>query len=665
MTAPAPRAAYLRRLATASVADAELLSLAQAAQQPPATPAQMQALHQAQRGADAAAADRTFLRLAHLHHQAGDLPLCEAALRAALRLRPDDPELQTNLGLVLTGLHRYDEAEALQRRAVAAAPGLAPAWVNLALVLRQRGDHAAADAAARRAAELAPGDAAVLIGQGLQARSIGQHGVAAQAFRQALEVDRQRPEAWINLAQTLLDRGHASAARWAYAQVPQGSPADARALSNRLMALQYEDGLDADTLREAARDEGRRLADTAARHEAAALAAEALPVTPSVGPLRVGYVGGDFYRHPVGWLLLPVLRGHDPARVQVHLFDTAAARPADDVAMALRSQAHAVHSLHGLDTHAACAAVRAAGIDVLVDLSGYTDHARLDVFARRAAPVQLAWLGYFASTGLPQIDGVVLGAAWAAGAQPWYVEPVLALPRLHLAYEPPADAPPVAPCPSASRGAVVFGSFNNSAKLSDTTVALWAGVLRRRPASRLLLKWREYGDPGFAAATRARFAAHGIAPDRIELRGASPHRDMLGEYADLDVALDPYPFPGGLTTLESLWMGVPVVTLAGPRPLTRQSAALLHAVGLDDLVTDTPARFAEVACALADDLPRRQALRADLRRRMSHGPLGDGPGLARALEDLYQAQVERARSGLSGSSAAPSTSPQPAHPVPT
>lgn len=340
----------------------------------------------------------------------------------------------------------------------------------------------------------------------------------------------------------------------------------------------------------------------------------------------------------MGWLLADVLAGHDRAVFEIHLFNTRAnLDPTDALAQRLRAAAHAWHEVHALDDAEVARLVAWLGIAVLVDLAGHTEHNRLGVFARRAAPVQLAWLGYFASTGLPSIDAVVLGGAMAsAGAQQFYTEPLECLPRLHFAYTPPPYAPLPAPPPSLASGRVSFGSFNNPAKLSDATLALWAGALAAVPGSRLVLKWNSFGDPAFAEHTRRRFAAHGLDPQRLDLRPASTHPQMLAEYGDIDIALDSLPFSGALTSLEALWMGVPVLTLPGRRPVSRQTLALLQALGLPDWVASTPRQFAALARRWADDLPGCQGLRQTLRQRVQASELGDGAGLARALEAVYR-----------------------------
>jgi len=255
--------------------------------------------------------------------------------------------------------------------------------------------------------------------------------------------------------------------------------------------------------------------------------------------------------------------------------------------------------------------------------------------AVRAAPVQVSWLGYFASTGLREMDAVLLGRdQMTAGSAAYFTETLVALDCCQFAYGPPDYAPePVTP----ARLDPVFGCFNNLAKLNDEVLEAWCDILRALPASRLVLKWNGLHDTWVREILQRRFANHGVEPRRVEFRGPAPHRNMLEEYADIDVALDPFPFSGALTTCEALWMGVPVVTLAWHRPVSRQSAAILRAIGLDSLVAASPREYVALAVGLARDRERRTALRETLRGSMRRSAIGDGNAIARELEKAYRA----------------------------
>jgi len=279
--------------------------------------------------------------------------------------------------------------------------------------------------------------------------------------------------------------------------------------------------------------------------------------------------------------------------------------------------------------------IRADGIDVLVDLSGHTAGSRLTAFAYRPAPVMVSWLGYFATTGLPYLDAVLLDA-WHAppGTEAQFVEPIIRLPQGRFCYQPVSWAPKdVAPPPFERNGRITFGCFNNTAKFNEGVFDVWARVLHAVPDARLILKWRTFNDEAFRQQITDAFVARGIAPERIELRGPSFHADLLKEYADIDIALDPFPFTGGLTSCEALWMGVPVVTWPQSRVVSRQTHAFLHQIGLPALSAKDVDDYVRIAVELANDHERLATLRATLREKMRASPLMDIAGFTRQLEN--------------------------------
>jgi predicted O-linked N-acetylglucosamine transferase (SPINDLY family) len=572
-----------------------------------------------------------FTTLAGQHRAHGLLGLAEAVLALAVQRAPDSGQARANHALALHELGRHVEALAQAERAVAAVPGLAAAWFNLGLIRAALHDGAGAAQAHAQAQALSPQSGMHHQHAGLELKEQGRLLEAQGAFRYAMTLDGASPEAWVNLGNVLLEAGDAQAAEDAALAALAMRPQDRRAATNLLMAQQYNPCHTAETLRESAMRWGQLWQQPQA---------EAPAFEPFTGgrPLRVGYLSSDFRQHPIGWLLGPVLAGHDAATVELHAFDTDNGRHAGDPLKAeLRCHVAHWHEVGGLDDGALAARVRAAGIDVLVELAGHTDGGRLGVLAHRPAPVQLSWLGYFASTGVPAVDGVVTGSVVGdAPAAAWYTEPLLHLGRPHIAWRAPSYAPaPAVSVASSRQGGITFGSFNTAAKLSDATVALWARLLLVRPDSRLLLRRSCFGDPAFAEHTRRRFASHGVAPERIVTAPALPHDQMLAAYAELDIALDPAPFSGLITSLEALWMGLPVVTLSGLRPVSRQTEMVLRALGQERWIATTPEAWLQTCLRLADDTAARSAWLHGARAAMSASPLMDGADLARQLEALY------------------------------
>jgi hypothetical protein len=431
----------------------------------------------------------------------------------------------------------------------------------------------------------------------------------------------------LNLANVAQQAGNHAESRRLYAALLEQLPDRPVIRRNALVSLEYEPEMpDAERLAQA-----RAWGDWAMQKAGGLRPRSTLP--PLNGrALRVGYVSADFCQHTVGLFVKDVLAAHDPGRVTA--FAYSAGQVSDWVTAAIQ-KACAFREVAALDDAALAAQIQQDDIDVLVDLSGHTGGSRLTVFAHRPAPVQVSWLGYFATTGLPVMDAVLLDE-WHAppGTEDQFVEPIVRLPAGRFCYTPVPFAPAeVAPPPCLSNGYVTFGSFNNTAKLNAELYAVWAQILAAVPDSRLVLKWRTFQDASMCQSVREVFGRHGIAPARIELRGASFHADVLKEYADIDIALDPFPFTGGLTSCEALWMGVPVVTWPQSRVVSRQTFAFLSTIGLPELAARDADDYVRIAVELANDRQCLRNLRATLRDRMRTSPLMEVAEFTRQLED--------------------------------
>lgn len=434
----------------------------------------------------------------------------------------------------------------------------------------------------------------------------------------------------VNLANVAQQAGGHAESRRLYAQLLARLPDHPIIRRNALLSLEYDP----------AASDGERLAQAREWGNWALSKAGGMrprpPMLPLTGrPLRVGYVSADFCQHTVGLFVKDVLGAHDPSQVSVHTYS---AGQADDWVTAAVRQTSVFRDIRNLDDAGVAELIRQDGIDVLVDLSGHTAGSRLTVFAHRPAPLQVSWLGYFATTGLPVMDAVLLDE-WHAppGREAQFVERIIRLEGGRFCYSPVPFAPEeVAPAPCLRNGYVTFGSFNNTAKLNEGVIALWARVLAAVPQSRLVLKWRTFQDEGMRASVQKVFAGHGIAPERIVLRGASFHVDVLKEYADIDLCLDPFPFTGGLTSCEALWMGVPVVTWPQGRVVSRQTLAFLNAIGLGELAAGSAEDYVRIAAGLAGEPQRIATLRAEMRTRMKRSSLCDVASFTRRLEKTFQ-----------------------------
>ena len=351
--------------------------------------------------------------------------------------------------------------------------------------------------------------------------------------------------------------------------------------------------------------------------------------------LRIGYVSRNLSAHSVGYFIEPVVAAHDRSRHRVYCYY---GHPAsDDTTARIARAADVWVPVHGMADDALAARVREDRIDILVDLEGHTKLNRLPVFARRAAPVQITWLGYPDTTGLDAIDYRITDATAdpPPHAEARHSERLLRLDAPFLCYRPPADSPPVRPRGPGS--AVVFGSCNVLLKVNPPLLALWARILEGVPDSRLLIKSSLLDNAEVAGRLLAQFRAAGIAPGRLDLRGWAADRvGHLGTYDGIDIALDTFPYHGTTTTCEALWMGVPVVTQAGTLHMSRVGASLLRAAGLADLVADNADDYANIAIALARDPARRTALRGRMREQLAASPLLDHRAFVGKLEAAYR-----------------------------
>jgi predicted O-linked N-acetylglucosamine transferase (SPINDLY family) len=318
---------------------------------------------------------------------------------------------------------------------------------------------------------------------------------------------------------------------------------------------------------------------------------------------------------------------------------------ADALSQRLRAGVAGWHCLAGLSDGEAARRIRDDGIHVLLDLSGHTARNRLAVFAWRPAPVQASWLGYFATTGVEQMDYVLADTTGVPpGMHGQFTERIWYLPDTRLCFTPPHTDLPVAPLPALHRGQVTFGCFQALAKVNDDVLSLWSRVLSECSGSRLRLQAASLADERTARALLERLRDHGIDPARVELAGAMSRDDYLAAHAEVDLLLDTFPYPGGTTTCEALWMGVPTVTLAGGSMLARQGASLLCAAGLADWVAQTPDEYVALACAKAGDTGHLARTRAGLRRHVAASPLLDAARFSRHLEDALWG-MWRARDG--------------------
>ena len=554
--------------------------------------------------------------------------------RRAIALKPDFAAAHYNLGGALQASDQLEEAQAAYRRAIGLRPDYAEAHNNLGVVLQALDRTDEALACFRRAVDSKPdyGEAFRNLGGGLQAAGLCEQ--AAGVLERAVELAPDDPMLIRVLAVALLDAGRAAEAAAAFGRAVDLKPDFLEADSHRLLALNYTD-MSAEALLE----EHRRWAERHGGGPGPVPTDYANTADPE-RRLRVGFVSADFNFHAVGVYLIKVLMARDPQALEVYGYYNNTSE--DEFTGLLKGSADAWRSLVGVSDEDAEAMIRQDRIDILVDLSGHTGGHRLTLFARRPAPVQASWLGYPCTTGLSAIDYLVMDAAAVPeGAERFCSEAVVRLPHGRFCYTPPAYAPDVIDPASREGAPITFGCFNNLAKLGPPVLRLWSDVLKATPGSRLVLKWKALEDPAARRRIGEAFAELGIPAERLEFRGSTPHVQMLAEYGGIDIALDPFPFCGGLTSCEALWMGVPVVTLPGERPVSRQTLGFLDAIGHEALAASSEQDYVRIATELASDARRRAELRRTLRPSMAASPLCDPERFTPALEAAFRAMWRR------------------------
>ena len=545
-----------------------------------------------------------------------------SAFLRAIQLRPDHAQAHSNLGVALQDSGRAQEALAAFRRAIQLNPTLARTQVNLGALLVDIGQVEEGMAILRRAIDLQPHLAEAHHNLGVALYRENRLEEALDAYGRAIELDSNHAGAHCGSGVAALVAGNSEEASHHFHQALLSRPHYVMAHSNLVLCEQYRPGA---TLAGLARSHAEWDRRHASQHRGSWR-----PWTlerDSERPLRLGFVSADFRRHPVGYFLAPVLEHLDPRFGEVVCYNNQAG--SDDLTRRLAAVATEWHEVFRLDDDALADRIRADRIDLLFDLSGHTEGNRLLAFARRPAPIQITWIGYPGTTGMTAMDYLIADRFHIPiHLEAHYREQILRMPDSCVCFDPPVEAPAVGPLPAHVQGHVTFGSFNNLAKLTPEVIATWAEILRRLPDARLSLVTRGLGGARTRNRIHEAFVAAGVDPHRVELRGKLLRSELLAAYNAIDVALDPFPYSGGMTTCEALWMGVPVVTCPGETFASRHSLAHLSNVGSTETIATDRREYIELAVRLAQDLPHLAGLRAGLREQVLRSPLCDGARFA-------------------------------------
>ncbi|HEX8522327.1 MAG TPA: tetratricopeptide repeat protein [Tepidisphaeraceae bacterium] len=519
------------------------------------------------------------------------------AIRRAIVQRPNDALLYNTQSAIFAARGEFDSAEASARRAIELRPDFLLARLNLGDMQYNRGHLDEAINTFSHAAAVAPGEAKSYISMAAVLAAQGRHADVLNCCRRAIELAPNRADLYHHLLyymwfSTDVDRHSLVSEHQKWGQM-----VSVFGLNNR----PHENGPDPER------------------------------------KIRVGYVSPDLRSHPIGYFMAPILAAHDQNHVEVFCYYHGPRDAADALLAQLQRDAPHWVNTHHLDDDQLAERIRADQIDVLIDLSLHMALNRLILFTRKPAPVQATYLSYPGTSGLPQMDYRVTDQ-WMEPADRvdgWLGPEKLArLERCYWCYRVPPEAPEVAPPPFEKNGYITFACTNNFMKVTDPAIALWAEILKRVPGARLRCFIRGGAAHNFDSVET--FADAGIDRERVELLETLPYGDYLRAYGEIDVALDPFPYNGGTTTFDSLYMGVPVITLAGELPVGRFGLTIMQNLDLPELVATTPDEYVERAVALAKDRDRLRLLRSTLRPRLANSHLTGARQFTRQLEALYR-----------------------------
>ncbi|MDA0380427.1 MAG: tetratricopeptide repeat protein [Bacteroidetes bacterium] len=672
------------------------------------------AAHQEGRRQDAERLYRAILRarpnhpnanhnLGVLLASAGETSEAVTFFQAALDTKPDCEQFWISLVGALISVNGIDEAETLAVEFTAAFPDSALAWNTLGLVLSKAQKLEASVHAFRSATELAPADHLNHFNLGLALKAFGALKEAEFSYRRALELYPIHLESMFNLANLflLMDRpqeaehlfkqliseapehssahcnlgvaltklGKADEAEMVLLRALELNPNNAKAYSNlgdclkELCRLEeaercYRDAVMLDPSNTVSHsnllmfsasmrfDPDRHMTDLRRFSEAVHLATDQSFSTWQPGSggdsLRVGFVSGDFGAHPVGYFLEHLLRALKVSSLKLNAYPTT--DRSDGITGRLQSLFDSWTPIYGLSDGEAAAQIRSDGVQVLIDLSGHTAFNRLPMFAMKPAPVQMSWLGYFGSTGLPEIDYVLGDSIVMPDREKrHFVEGTWQLPDCYLCFTTPNFRLDVACLPAITNEFITFGCFNNLAKMTDDVIRVRSEILRAVPNSKLFLKDKQLDHESGRQRISSKFLAHGISADRLVLDGKSGRYEYLKCYDSVDIALSPFPYGGGTTAVEGLWMGVPVIFKSGSHFLSHIGESIARAAGLEDLVAHSDQDYVSKAVQLSSDLELLARLRNTLRGRLMVSPLFDSERFARnfemAIKDIWTKSV--------------------------
>jgi len=563
----------------------------------------------------------------------GQIGEARQACEIAVSIFPGEPRWMHLRGLIAAKLGKKREALSLIKQSVDLRPEVADFHANFGMILAECGRLPESIRSLRRAVQLNPNLPTAWRNLGLAFRRAGRADEALHAFYETARLAPDDLLNWQDIIVANLVTGEVGSAMASVRKLMEAKPSDARLQSELILSMHYLDTIEPSEIL----DQSREWAERFAR-----------PLYPSSSQphcndpspdrrLRIGYISGDFREHPIGRLVAPILAAHDPEQFEIICYSDVT-KP-DEMTAKIWPSARAWHEVHPLSDEALARRIRDDQIDILVDLTGHMQMQRLLVFARKPAPIQISYLGYPNTTAFPTIDCRITDSLHdpTSDADALYTERLIRLPRCCWCYQPIDPISLAAPITPVPEGPPVFGCMNRMAKVTPRCLELWAQILSAVPDSRLRL----LVDRAFSTAVAARFSRYGIDPSRLEMVYRGKRSSYLASFGGIWVHLDTFPYNGHTTTCDALWMGVPTVSMAGATHVQRAGYSVLSAVGLSNLVANSPEQYLQIATYLANDRSRLTDLRQSLRSRLQASPLGDAAGLAREIEKVFRAEWHR------------------------
>jgi protein O-GlcNAc transferase len=558
----------------------------------------------------------------------GDIYEALQCFKSAFGLESTRWDFAFNLGTTLESLQEYEAAVTCYQRVRVLKPDSAETCNNLGNSLHALKRYREAESYLRRSLELKPDYAVAELNLGLVLLFLARTDEAVECFQRCITLDPGLSQAYNNLGYALREQGRTAEAMNWFRRAVEINPENREAGANILFSMVLLPDYDLEAISRASREFWLG-------HEPQALAQTAEPTHVDPGKrLRIGYISADFRRHPIAYFMMPLLAHRDKKGFEIYCYYNQANE--DDFTVRIKTLSDHWRAVALVSDNTLASMIDADQIDILVDLSGHTAHNRLEVFARKPAPVQVTYLGYPATTGLLSMDYRLTDsiADPPGEVESYYSERLSRLPQSLWCYAPPPDIPEVSGLPASANGYVTFGSFNKIAKLGPEAISLWARVLHSVPGSRLLMA---SVPPGSAQARILElFDKFGIDASRLRLTGPLANVEFLRLYQEVDITLDSFPCNGATSTCESLWMGVPVISLLGNTCAGRAGLSLLTAAGYPEWVAQTDQQYIEIALKLAGDFETLSETRADLRRRVQNSALGNAAKFAMELESAYR-----------------------------